>query len=70
MKAEHLTAGDWFKREGDWRVFRRTPGEPRAVEGQDCIPVQSLQPVPSRQVGFIPSNEEVALNKEQFIRIA
>ncbi len=70
MKAEQLQINDWFKREGDWRVHTRLPGDPEIIEEQMAVPVQPIQPTLRQRGFYIPSSEKVTQYKEVIIRLS
>lgn len=69
MKARELTENQWFKWNGDWRVFQRLPGAIKVIEGKECIPAQPLQPTMNMAGAYIPADDEVAIYKEKLIKL-
>ena len=70
MRARELTSGDWFRWNGDWRIFSRLPGETRVVEGRECVPARPLQPTANMPGGYIPAEEEVVVFREKSLRLS
>lgn len=70
MIARELAENAWFRRSGDWRVWRRLPGPIRIIEGQEGVLVRPIQPTVNQPDGYIPAEDEVKLFQEKSIRLA
>ncbi|MCH7605325.1 hypothetical protein IID24_05050 [Patescibacteria group bacterium] len=70
MIARELENDDWFRWNGDWRVFRRLVGESKTIEGIVCVPAQPLQPTANMSGGYMPADDEVTPHKGKSIRLS
>jgi len=64
-----LKEGDWFRWSRDGRTCERRAGGVMVIGGNDCVPVQPLQPTPNQPGAYIPVIDEVTLLVRKEVRL-